>query len=261
MDAKTDDRLGEPDSGEMNGLMTRLMVGVNGQAFRSLGNRVISGPFAGMVIPSVTPWSDGNFSVKLLGIYEFELHDSMVHAAWRQPRVVVNVGCAEGYYAVGLARMISSAEIFAFDVSGDSRNVCSKYAFENGVGDRVRVAGGCDLPYELSVTDAPSGHRLYVVDVEGAERTLLDLKQCPVLKNSDVIVECHDFLDRDVSCDLADRFSSTHRVELILSKIPRLDQFPFLSGSPTIMLALMAVEKRPVPCCWLACWANQRGVN
>lgn len=268
MDAKANDWVGtpgldysEPSSEEMHKLLFRVMCGVNAQAFRSLGNRVISGPFSGMTIPSTGPWDDGNSSVKLLGTYEFELHEAFKHAVWRRPKIVVNVGCAEGYYAVGLARLIPEAAVIAFDVKEDCRTVCTKYAGENQVADRVTVYNGCKTPAELSVLKEVPGRRLYVVDVEGAETVLLDPEACPVLKYSDVIVECHDFLDKDASYKVGEMFGSTHRVEVIRPKMPDFNKFSFLSNSPTVMSALMLVEKRPMPCCWLACWATQKGAT
>lgn len=264
MDAKANDWVSEgldysePDSVEMNRLLFRMMCGVNAQAFRAMGHHVISGPFAGMAIPSTGPWDDGNSGVKLLGDYEFELHDAIGYAAWRRPSVVVNVGCAEGYYAVGLARMIPRVTVYAFDTNADSRNMCARFASENGVADRVNLAEGCQSPVELSLPGVPKGHRLYVMDVEGAELTLIDPVACPELRRSDIIVECHDFLDKDASYMVAERLNPTHRVELVRPRLPDLNKFQFLRDSPSVMSALMVVEKRPMPCCWLACWAVQR---
>lgn len=259
MDAKVDDRLGldwsEPTPEEMNTLLFRIMCGVNAQFFRTFGNKVMEGPFAGMEIAETGPWDDGNSSTKLLGCYEFELHETILHACWRRPKVVVNVGCAEGFYAIGLARMLPQTTIAAMDINLASLRKCEEMAERNGVWKQIEFLEGARSPQEL-VLPGYWGHRLYLVDVEGAELGLLDKDICPVLQHSDIIVECHDFFDRDTSYKLAERFGPTHRVELIRPRFPRLDQFKFLATSPTVMSALAAVEKRPMPCCWLACWAT-----
>src|SRR4051795_10844916 len=63
------------------------------------GLTVSGGPFAGLVYPDRTPIS---LVPKLLGIYERELHGAIEAAIRAQPDVIVNVGAADGYYAVGL---------------------------------------------------------------------------------------------------------------------------------------------------------------
>ena len=66
------------------------------------GCSVTSGPFAGM------RYIDASFGSayipKLLGTYEQELSNVLAGIIAKRPKAVVDVGAAEGYYAVGLAR-------------------------------------------------------------------------------------------------------------------------------------------------------------
>lgn len=253
MDAKVSDN--EPGVLEMSEGLQRIMKGVNGQISRIFGTKVVQGPFQQMEIPFQTPWDDGNFSCKLLGTYEHELHMPLAHALWRCPKTVVNVGAGDGFYAIGLARMLSGvkAEIIALDISDSARAVCEDYAELNKV--RVSVLKGAKEPKELS---RGRGHRLYIVDVEGDEVELLDPVRCPELARSDIIVECHDFLRPGASTMVADRFTATHDVTLVRPSLPDLNQFPFLRQFPTVMSVLAVVEKRPMPTYWLTCWAKQK---
>jgi hypothetical protein len=54
-------------------------------------------------------------SPKFLGTYELELHRVIERAIELRPKYVLNVGCAEGFYPVGLAIRLSDAQIFAAD--------------------------------------------------------------------------------------------------------------------------------------------------
>ena len=249
MDARTE--YYEPDAKEMTELLLRVMDGVNAQSFRRWGNKVMTGPFTGMIVPERAPWADGNASTKLIGCYEHELHEVIETALWRQPAVVVNVGCAEGYYAVGFAR--KDLEVYGYDVSPGSLIVCQEYAEKNNV--QVILEKGIKEPETLPSFNK---HTLYFMDCEGDEDTLVDLDRCPSLVNGDVIVECHDFLKPGVGSRVADRLARTHRVDLIRPKLPDLR---FLEKLPTAMGVLAVVEKRPMPCCWLACWANSKGAS
>src|SRR5262245_4204461 len=71
------------------------------------------GPFLGLRCINASTGS--TIVPRLLGSYEAELHDTIEKLAGRDYRRVVNIGCGEGYYAVGLARRLPSARVFALD--------------------------------------------------------------------------------------------------------------------------------------------------
>ena len=68
------------------------------------GGRVFSGPFKGMQF--IDESFENAFIPKILGIYERELHPAVEAAIALTPRLVVDIGTAEGYYAVGIARRL-----------------------------------------------------------------------------------------------------------------------------------------------------------
>lgn len=250
------ERRGPPNSEEMNEIVLRLMEGVNANAFALFGDRVLTGPFTGMRVPLHSPWRDGNESTKLLGVYEHELHSVIDHAIWRRPESIVVVGCAEGYYAVGMARLCKESTVLAYDINDECLEACKEASNINGAW--IECLKGINEPQML-----PSGpeRTLYIFDCEGTEEKLINLELCYNLRFSDMIIECHDFMKPGISLVIADRLSATHRVELIRPRLPDFSQFAFVKQCPSIMAVLMVVEKRPMPTYWLACWANQRRGN
>jgi len=74
-------------------------VGIVHALFHVHGGTVVTAPFAGMRLMRATSWGDGDLAPKLLGYYEAELHPAMAKAVARNPKTIVNIGCAEGYYA------------------------------------------------------------------------------------------------------------------------------------------------------------------
>lgn len=223
--------------------------------------RVQHGPFRDMRIEHKIIWPDANFTTKLLGSYEFELHDVVRKAIDRCPDTIVNAGCAEGYYSVGFARLLPYTQIFAMDIDTRCLAQCERNAAINGVIKLVTVQGMVG-PQDLKIGE---GKKLYVIDIEGYECSVLNPELCPDLLNSDMIIECHDFLYCDVHEDLSiisdelqRRFAATHDVERIEPQLPHMRDYPCLSGMQ-LGSALMAVtEKRPYPTSWLACWAKER---
>ena len=69
--------------------------------FERTQGEVIQGPFKGMKILPKWAWGDGDTAGKLLGLYECELFEHVKDAVSKSPDVVINVGCAEGFYGIG----------------------------------------------------------------------------------------------------------------------------------------------------------------
>ena len=75
---------------------------------RQIGQKVQMGPFAGMEFLSNV--LEGCYIPKLLGTYEMELHPTWIRLRQlRKYRTIIDIGAAEGYYAVGLALMFPEA--------------------------------------------------------------------------------------------------------------------------------------------------------
>ena len=128
-----------------------------------------SGPFKGMQFVSHS--SEGCHVPKLLGSYEQELHVHIEAAIARGYGHVVNIGVAEGYYAVGLAIRMPTARVHGFYLNEKARAVCRKVAELNNVSERVEIGAlfaGENFPRY------PKGGTLVVCDIEGAEDALLD---------------------------------------------------------------------------------------
>jgi hypothetical protein len=190
-----------------------------------VGPTVQSGPFAGMAF--LDRVSEGAYIPKLLGSYEAELHGVIETACSAGYDTVVNVGCAEGYYAVGLARRLLSARVHAFDIDARAQQLCHQLAEMNGVADRLEIAG------ELTGSDFAkfaTGRTLVLCDIEGAEVELLDPDTHPALRHMDLLVEIHRVGDAWTSDLLYPRFAQSHTVSEIQPE-PRLaTRYPALAG-------------------------------
>jgi hypothetical protein len=212
---------------------------------RKYGPVIQNGPFAGMRY--LERVEHGDLVPKLIGCYEAELHEVILRVARRPYRQVVNIGCAEGYYAVGLARLLPGARVFAFDVSESARALCGQLAALNGVTNRVVIGGACDLAQlrELAGPDT-----FIVCDCEGAEAMLLDPEQAPGLTQCDVLVELHDFLDPNLSRLVTGRFAATHDVALLPNAPRDPSAFPALLELSHVDRFIGTMEGRPGPTPW-----------
>jgi len=174
------------------------------------GTVVMQGPLRGL---DFLPQSaEGCHIAKLLGCYEQPLQPHIEAAIAAEYPLVLNIGCAEGYYAVGMARRMPNTRVLAFDLNPTAQQVCRKLASKNGVADRVSV-GALFTPADFA-THA-GGRVLVLCDIEGAERELLDPQTAPALAGMDLIVESHECLQPGITQILVDRFAATHEITLV----------------------------------------------
>ena len=80
---------------------------------------------------------------KLLGTYESEITSWMHNLIASEVDTIVDVGCAEGYYAVGLPYSMPTVQVYAFDADPRSQELTKWLAELNGVADRVEIGGIC----------------------------------------------------------------------------------------------------------------------
>ena len=62
-----------------------------------------------------------------------------------------------------------------------------------------------------------TGRGLVICDCEGFEKYLFNADNIENLTNCDLLIETHDFLDLNISYNLANLFSKTHHIQIIKS--------------------------------------------
>ena len=171
---------------------------------------ISAGPFRGMRY--ITHSCGSALAPKVIGCYERELHPAIEQIIAGDYERIIDVGCAEGYYAAGLAWR-KRVPVVAFDTSPGARQLAGELASLNGVGELVEIREHC-TPADLQQL---AGRRTFLIcDIEGAEGELLDPGQSPALLDFDLLVEIHDGPDSNHLQDLlTERFAPTHTIETI----------------------------------------------
>lgn len=220
---------------------------------------VVSGPFAGL---KYLPQSHGSALLpKLLGSYESELHPVLAELAVNEYTTIIDIGCAEGYYAVGLGLKFPKASIYAFDIDMRARQLCRELAETNGVAERLHIAGFCDAETLRSI---PLGRKALIIsDCEGYEGSLFTSQIASLLRGHDLIVETHDFIDIEISSRLGDIFAPTHRVRSIKSiddiEKAHTYRYPQLENYALPTRRLIVAERRPAIMEWLVMTPKESG--
>lgn len=171
---------------------------------------VLNGPFAGMLYLNEPVW--GSITPRWIGSYESCLWDVVNEIIARRYECIIDVGCAEGYYAVGLCRALPGATVHAHDLDRDSLRQVVRLWKLNGSPGRLETGGRLDAG-GLARCGRPGS--LLVCDIEGGELGLLDPGACAALRAMDVLVEVHRAGGETVAANadrLRRRFESTHAI-------------------------------------------------
>jgi len=215
--------------------------------YHRTGGNVYQGPFEGMKILHKFSWGDGDCASKLLGLYECELFEGVEQVIDQQPDMILNIGCAEGYYGIGLAKRTGATTVL-FDVNETAINIARENARANGV-NRIMFSTACAVEQYRAFLINPQKPFIFM-DCEGAEEDILDLEKIPELAKTTVMVESHDCNRPGLTDKLIARFSDTHDIKVIKqgNKNPYLKIIDDLDDYDKMLLC---VEARPSTMFWL----------
>lgn len=175
---------------------------------------VLSGPFAGMKYLNEIVW--GPIEPKWLGTFEQELQSILDQILQTKYSTIIDVGSAEGYYAVGLAVKFPHAQVYSYDIDPWARRQQRKLARLNKA-KNIKIGSRCT---GKQLTDHISGRTLVFCDIEGSEYDLINLQNTPALQESDILVKLHDnvcsgFTTQSGAEELMRRFAATHEISTI----------------------------------------------
>jgi hypothetical protein len=185
---------------------------------------VLCGPFTGLRYFNKVVW--GPITPKWIGSYEAELHEVIRQVTNSRYDTIVDIGAAEGYYAVGLARVQPESKVITYDIDFITRRRLRALARLNGIAERIDVRVRAD--HEALQTILATGRCLVISDIEGAEYELIDPGKASHLARVDLLVECHrtEAHSVDQVADvLVSRFEPSHRIEEIGSCARSVDEW------------------------------------
>ncbi len=215
---------------------------------------VLHGPFKGLRYPDARAAGSSLFP-KLIGSYEMELHEVVEQLIAETYSDVIDIGCAEGYYAVGFALRKPDARVWAFDSNPTARELCLNMARANGVDSRIAISARCDAAELISM---PIGERALVFcDCEGFEKVLFTPDLCQKMNGHDFVIEVHDIVDPFISRTLAATLKPTHCLERIRNipdiLRPLICNYTELDSYRDSTRISLLAERRPMPMEWFVC--------
>jgi hypothetical protein len=135
----------------------------------------------------------------------------------------IDVGAAEGYYAVGMTKYVfaDDIEVIAYEAEKKGRALLKKLASLNGV-NKIDIRGFCSTDDLGSCLDGRPAFLL--MDVEGAEYELLDTSQVD-FSNTDILVEVHGVEDPNAISKMKAGFEDSHEITIVRPGNKRLPEW------------------------------------
>jgi len=175
---------------------------------------VLNGPFKDMAYPNFIS-NGSSLYPKLLGSYELEIQDIVSDLIFKKFTKIIDIGSAEGYYAIGFALKSNESKIIAFDSNNEALENCKKMAKINKVLDKCEFKPFCSKSFLLNEN---LDNSLIISDCEGYEKELfLDKAIVYKLKNTTLLIETHDHVDINLSNNLKKFYNISHKITSIFS--------------------------------------------
>jgi hypothetical protein len=234
-------------SNQLNQLLEARRKQILNYVYNECNGMVKYGPFVGMKILPNYAWGDGDTGGKLLGIYETELYEEIEQVIKGDHDLIINYGCAEGFYGIGMAMRLPNTKIVLFDINQKSLDI----AKENAAANKIT-----NIEYSIDCNHASLEKLLYtaknpfvLMDCEGAEDIMLDLNKIPSLVKTKLIVELHDFIYPGITERLVNKFNDSHELDAVPQGTRDLHIEPLLSISDLDKLIIYN-ENRPSTMTW-----------
>jgi len=153
--------------------------------------KVLTGPFTGMILDRNQTWGDYDFLPKLLGTYELQIVEYLNKICSSGNMSMLNLGSADGYFALGALRAGWVDRCVCFETSEKSRRAILRLAKKNALSKELVVNGKIDSKLFKHIV-ASNAFDIILCDIEGAEFSLFDSEALALLKRSFVVIELHD---------------------------------------------------------------------
>ena len=215
------------------------------------------GPFKGLVLTNnrqgQMTWSFGSRAATLLGIYEQEVLNMLSEMSSRK-RNFIDIGAADGYYAVGCLVNNLYENAICYEISNDARKVIEINARNNLVENRITIRGEAKKDFYLEIDSSILWDSVILIDIEGGEFDLLDANAFRYLKNSVIIIELHDWFfqnGRELKEKLLSAAEVTHDIKQVQTSTRDLSKFVELEGMNDTDRWLICSEGRGQLMTWL----------
>jgi hypothetical protein len=162
-----------------------------------MNHTVKYGPFKKMKFAKKSRWwASGSNGGMLLGVYEKEVLDALMKVPNKYD-IFIDLGAADGYYSIGTLVSKKFRIGYSFEISAKGRESILKNATLNRVKKKLHIFGEAKKDFYLNIPKNDLKKSVILIDIEGAEFSILDKNTLSNLKNSIIFIELHEWFFDD----------------------------------------------------------------
>jgi hypothetical protein len=173
--------------------------------------KVLNGVFKELQYPSLNI-TESALVPKIVGSYEYQLQPWFSQITKSNYSDIIDIGSAEGYYAVGLAKKMPNAIIHCYDINEKDIEFSKQMAKVNNV-NNLTWNTFCDENTLLKFVYR--GKTLIISDCEGYELKLFTKAVIEKCKHVDFLIELHDVVNPIISSHILSSFQNTHTFTVV----------------------------------------------
>jgi len=151
---------------------------------------VAHGIFKGMRLNKNIYWSRNDLITHILGVYEKHVLDQLIKFSKLDNSVFIDIGAADGYFAVGSAYSGLFKKVYAFEIQKEGREILSENAKVNKCEKNIIINPEANFKRLKNIVDEHK-RAVVLIDIEGDEFSLLNDEILKLLSNCNIIVELH----------------------------------------------------------------------
>ena len=185
---------------------------------------------------------------KILGIYENQLQMYIKDAINKKPNLIINIGCGDGYYGLGIANILKESKCILVDTNKSELQSAEQNAQANNL---------LNVEFKLNIEDeeinelcSSNDKSFIIIDAEGWEINLLDHEKFNQFQNASLLIECHDFIHKNITNNLINKFLFSHKI-FVIDDCKKSIMFDFLDFLTLEDKLFIQSEGRPTAMKWL----------
>jgi len=240
-----------------NNLFEKKKYELSLSLYKKHNNLVIYGPYRGMFFSENNHWGIGDLGPKIIGLYEFEVQNKLLELVTNfEIENFVNIGAAEGYHAIGIAKKTRIQNFVLFEIDKKGQEILKENILKNELKKNITIENEANLNaiYELH-KKLDFSKTLFLIDIEGSELELFNDEILELLKNSFLIIENHKFLLSETKQikyqKLFDKLNDNFKMQILRNTGRNISQINEISDFSENELMMISSESRPKMMEWL----------
>ena len=171
---------------------------VSEELFTQFDGEVKYGPFQGLQLQKKPWWGTSDLGSMCLGLYEKEILDFLFSNDLGDRDTFIDIGAADGYYAVGMLHSQRVKKAVCFELSQEGQDTILENWKKNHSPGLIEIYGDIFLNFEEAIKNIDMSKVITLIDIEGAEFDFLNDTTLAALTDSIVVIEIHNWVEQFV---------------------------------------------------------------